>query len=146
MLFINSLWPQVSLVVAAATALPLAVNANDLAPKAVLVIVGDADRLIIGQDGFCGRREEIAPTSNARFRISSRVKTFFFVRSAVKDQIGTHYCEGDYSFTPEPDKLHIIRYSFEGTQCRLEMFSSMPGETPKAIPFEREESRSCLLR
>lgn len=129
-----------------AALLPVVASADEPAQKALVALVGDAIRFNIGQDGFCGKRTEIEHPGNAQFRIPSQTKTYFFVRSTFRVPIGMYYCEGDYSFTPEPGKLHIIRYVFHDSLCRLEVFNSVPGGTPQPMSFEQEARRSCLLQ
>ena len=119
--------------------------ANEPAIKSTIALVGDADRFNIAQDGFCGKRTEIPQAANIRFQVPALLKTYFFIRSNFRVPTGNYYCESDYSFIPEPGKLHIIRHAFEGSKCRLEMYSSTPGETPQAMQFEQEAQRSCLL-
>ena len=109
-----------------------------------MALVGDMDRFNIGQDGYCGKRTEVDQPGKARFRIPSQVETFFFVRTTFRVEHGTYYCEGDYSFTPEPAALHIVRYSFESEQCKLELFRTLPGATPQPFPVKVEQRRSCL--
>ena len=124
---------------------PAVVVADDSTPKAIVALTGDPDRFNIGQDGYCGKRTEIETPANARFRIPSNAKTFFFVRTTFKAPTGTYYCEGDFSFVPDPGKLHVIRYTLEGSQCKLEVLSTLPGSTPQPYAFEREPRQSCLV-
>ena len=120
--------------------------ANEPLPGAIITMSGSAERLNIGQDGFCGKRSEINRPSSASFRIPAQAKTYFYVKTSTSVAMGTYYCEGDFSFTPDAGKLHIIRYSMEDNQCRLHLFSSIPGETPQPHLVEQESRRSCLLR
>ena len=125
---------------------PFASIGQEQAARATIAVVGDADRFNVGQDGYCGRRTEISSPSNARFRVPSGVRTFFFVKASFRVAHGTYYCEGDFSFMPENGKLHIVRYSMIDNQCKLELFRSDPGGTPMPMEVQVEESRSCLLR
>jgi hypothetical protein len=115
-------------------------------PKAIVAIVGDADRFNIGQGDFCSDRSEVASPSEKQFRIPADKQSFFYIRSRIRTQVATYTCEGDYSFMPERSLLHIIRYTLEANRCKLEMFLSEPGGTPIPIPIKREESRSCLFK
>jgi hypothetical protein len=115
-------------------------------PKAVVAVVGDADRFTIGQEGFCGQRTEIASPSGKQFRIPSNKQTFFYIQSRIHGNMVTYTCEGDFSFTPEPGMLHIVRYSMEADHCRLEMFESVPGGEPVKVGVRREESQNCLFK
>lgn len=119
-------------------------SAQGTSPKATVTIVGDADRFNIGQDGYCGRRTEIESPSGKVFEIPAGKPTVFYVRSKFRTEVATYTCEGDFAFMPEPRLLHIVRYTFEGNVCRLEMFRSEPSGTPAAMPFTREERRGCL--
>lgn len=134
------LWVAVSAAVAGAA------SGQDLSPKAIVAIVGDADRFNIGQEGYCGKRAEIASLSNAKFRISAGTRTYFFVRAEFKVSYGAYFCEGDYSFLPEAGMLHIIRYSMDDDRCKLEMFKSDPGSTPQPMTVVPEIARSCLAQ
>ena len=115
-------------------------------PKAIVAVVGNADRFNIGQDGDCGKRTEIDRPNNASFKIPAEVKTYFFVRASIRDQMGLHFCEADFSFTPQPSRLHIIRYSIEQGRCNVQVFNSLAGTQPEPFAFEFEAKRSCLLK
>jgi hypothetical protein len=113
-------------------------------PKATIAVVGDADRLTIGQDGFCGKRNEVSKPRNARFRIPAGKETHFFIRTSFTGEVVQTWCEGDYSFVPDADQVHIIRFTMNGNQCVLEVFQSVPGGTPKLMPVSRSPSQSCI--
>ncbi len=121
-----------------------AASAQDAAPKALIAIVGDADQFNIGQNGFCGKRNEIEFPAGAKFKIPANAQTYFFVRAKFRTPSVTYKCEGEYSFMPKPALLYVIRYTVLGEQCRLEVFQSVPGETPESAPFAQEQPRSCL--
>ncbi len=127
----------------AATATTVA-SAEDAAPKAFIAIVGDVDRFNIGQDGYCGKRNDIESPEGAKFKIPANQQTFFYVRSRRWVGSGNNTCEGDYSFLPEPGQLYMIRLTTLGRQCHLEMFQSDPGATPRPIGVTRAPLRSCL--
>lgn len=116
------------------------------APKAVVAVVGDADRFTIGQEGFCGKRTEIDSPSGKQFRIPSNKQTFFYIQSRIHGNMITYTCEGDFSFTPEPGMLHIIRYSMADNHCKLEVFESEPGGQPMPAAVQREQSQNCLFK
>jgi len=122
------------------------VLAQQDAPKAIIAVMGDADRFNIGQDGFCGKREEIDSPSGKNFRIPANKKSFFYIQSRLHGSMMTYTCEGDFSFIPEPGMLHIIRYSMEENHCKLEMFESIPGDQPQRTAVEWEAGRNCLLK
>ena len=111
--------------------------------KAIIAVVGDAERLNIGQSGYCGNRTEIDRPSNVQFQVPPDKQTYFYIKASFRVPTGHYYCEGDYSFVPQAGKLHIIRYSFLESACRLELFAGTPGATPVPAAFEREERRSC---
>lgn len=116
------------------------------APKAVVALVGDVDRFTIGQEGFCGQRSEITSPSGKQFRIPSNKQTNFYIQARIHGNTVTYTCEGDFSFTPEPGMLHIIRYSMAADHCKLEMFKSTPGSEPVPAAVKREESQNCLFK
>jgi hypothetical protein len=120
--------------------------AQDAGPRSTIAIVGDADRLTIGQDGYCGNRTEIDSPSGKQFRVPSNKPTHFYIRSKVHAQVAIYTCEGDFSFMPAPGLLHVIRYIINDDRCLLEMFQSEPGEKPRPMPVNSEERRSCLLK
>jgi hypothetical protein len=137
---------MIALLLAGAAALPSVVAiADESAPKAIVALVGDMDCFNVGQDGYCGKQTEIEKPTDLQLKIPSNTKTFFFVRTTFRVQPATYYCEGDYSFVPEPGKLHIIRYALEGRQRKLEVLNTVPCSTPQLFPFEQEPRRSCLL-
>lgn len=114
--------------------------------RSTVAIVGDADRFNIGQDGFCGKRTEIENASSVSFQIPSDKKTWFYIRTKVWTPVGAYTCEADFSFTPAPRLMHIIRYSFGGKECLLEMFKTVPGGTPEPAAFEREQTQLCFAK
>ncbi|RZT05915.1 hypothetical protein SAMN05216319_5462 [Duganella sp. CF402] len=116
------------------------------APKAVVALVGDVDRFTIGQQGFCGQRNEITSPSGKQFRIPSNKQTNFYIQARIHGNMVTYTCEGDFSFTPEPGMLHIIRYSMAADRCKLEMFMSTPGSEPVPAGVQREEPQNCLFK
>ena len=93
--------------------LPLVARAQEAPAKAIVAVVGDAERFNIGQDGYCGKRTEIPRPSNVQFRVPADKLTYFFLKTSFRVPSGTYYCEGDYSFMPEPSKLHVIRFSMQ---------------------------------
>jgi hypothetical protein len=126
--------------------LSLPATADETPPKATVTIVGDADRFNIGQNGYCGKRNEVSHPSNALFRIPSAVPTYFYIHTKFLTELADYYCEGDFSFVPEPAHLHIIRYTFSGSTCLLEIFSSTPEGTPQPLQFKREPTQNCLSK
>lgn len=112
--------------------------------KATVTIVGDADRFNIGQTGYCGKRTEIPNPSGLVFEVPAGKATVFYIRSKFRTESFTYTCEGDYAFLPEAKLLHIIRYTFEGDKCRLEMFRSAPSSTPVPMAFTAEARKGCL--
>jgi hypothetical protein len=120
-------------------------SAQEPPAKSIIALVGDTDKFNIGQEGFCGERSNIDSPGGKKFRIPSNKKTFFYIRTAFHVQVGTYMCEGDYSFTPVPGQLYIIRYT-RLNGCMLEVFQSEPGESPRPTGVEREQSHSCLFQ
>lgn len=135
-----------ALLTAALSLSALAVQAQDAVPKAIIAIVGDVDRFSIGQNDYCGEKNEVASPSGKKFRIPANKESFFTIQSKVRMHNISVTCEGDYSFTPAEDKLHIIRYSMLANSCKLEMFISEPGGDPIPWPVKREERRSCIFK
>ena len=124
---------------------PGTAGAQEPPAKSIIALVGDTDKFNIGQEGYCGERSNIDSPGGKKFRIPSNKKTFFYIRTTFHVQVGTYMCEGDYSFTPTPGQLYIIRYTrLDG--CMLEVFQSKPGESPKPTGVEREQSHSCLFQ
>ncbi len=122
-------------------------QAQDAAPpKAIIALVGDTDQFTIGQDGFCGKRNEVSPTAGAKFKIPANQTTYFSVRSKFRTAQSVSTCEGEYSFLPQPDLLYMIRYTWLGTRCQLDLFQSTPGATPQPAPVHMEPARSCLAQ
>jgi hypothetical protein len=114
-------------------------------PKAIVAVIGDADRLTIGQDGYCGERTEISSPSGKQFRIPANKESFFYIESRISMHTVKVVCKGEYSFIPEPGMLHIIRFTMLANTCKPEMFISTPGGDPRPASFQREEPRSCLF-
>jgi len=129
-----------------ASALSLPSLAQEPASKAVIALVGDADRFSIGQEGFCGRRTEIDVTHVKQFRIPADKETFFYIQARMHGAVATYTCEGEYAFIPAAGLLHIIRYSISDNACQLEVFQSEPGAAPVKIAVRREPSQSCLVK
>ena len=128
-----------------AQALTGAAGANiDPPDKARIAIVGDADRLNIGQAGYCGKRTEIDQPSDMSFLVPGDRKTWFYIRSKFRTPIAIHTCEGDFSFTPVAGKLNIIRFTFPGETCVLELFQANPGGEPVRMSAEREVPLVCF--
>jgi hypothetical protein len=115
------------------------------APKAVVAVVGDADRFTIGQEDFVGERTEIASPSAKAIPHSSNKQTFFYIQSRIHGNMVTYTCEGDFSLC-RSRMLHIIRYSMADNHCKLEMFESEPGGEPVPADVRREESQNCLFK
>jgi hypothetical protein len=114
------------------------------APKAVVAVVGDADRFTIGQEDFVGRTGLLRPAKAIPHSLNKQ--TFFYIQSRIHGNMVTYTCEGDFSFMPEPGMLHIIRYSMADNHCKLEMFESEPGGEPVPADVRREESQNCLFK
>jgi hypothetical protein len=122
-----------------------AAHAQDQAPKSIIALVGDTDKFNIGQNDFCGDRNEVVSPSGKQFRIPSNKLSFFYIRTKFRAPAASYICEGDFSFTPSPGQLYIIRYTMTD-RCKLEVFQSEPGGAPIPVAVDREESRSCLFR
>ena len=118
---------------------------TDPPDKARIAVVGDADRLNISQAGYCGKRVDIDHPTDMSFLVPADRKTWFYIQSKFHTPLGTYSCSGDFSFMPASGKLTIIRYTFPGSSCLLEIFQSLPGQTPVRIKAEREPPRICLL-
>jgi hypothetical protein len=124
------------------------VRAQAVAPaepaRALIAVIGDVERFNVGQDGYCGARTEIPRPSNARFRIPAGRLTHLYIKGDFETPLGKVYCEGNFSFTPEADKLHIIRQTMYDKVCNIEFFKSTPGSTPEKASLTEEPTRSCL--
>jgi len=115
-------------------------------PKSIVAVVGDADTFNIGQEDYCGTRTEIASPSGKQVKVQSGKTTFFHIQAKFRTPSATYTCEGEFSFMPAPALLHVVRYTLNGSQCKLEMFQSEPGGTPTRMEFNQEQSRSCLFK
>lgn len=124
----------------------LAAVAQDETPKAMLAIVGDADRLNVGQGAFCESRTEVPSPSGKQLRIPANKETYFYIQSRIRTQLAIYTCEGDFSFMPSPGLLHVVRYAMSDDRCTLEMYHTEPGGTPKPMPFKQEQARVCLTK
>ena len=134
-----------TLIVAALSIPCLSAGADEPAPKSIIALVGDTDKFNIGQNDFCGDRSEVDSPGGKQFRIPSNKQSFFYIRTKFYAQVASYVCEGDYSFTPLPGKLYVIRYTMTD-RCVLEMFETNPGVDPEPTGFKREPSRSCLFK
>jgi hypothetical protein len=114
--------------------------------RAMVTIVGDADLLNVGQDGYCGDRTTIDNPSKTKFLVPAGQRTWFFLSSKLHVPVATLTCSGDYSFVPVAGKLHIFRYSIAADGCLLEHFSGDPGKTPESTEVQSERRRSCLAQ
>jgi hypothetical protein len=123
-----------------------AAAAEDVDPpdKARIAIVGDADRLNVGQAGYCGKRTELDYPSDMSFLVPADTKTWFYIRSKFRTPTGTYTCEGDFSFKPVSGRLHIIRFTFPSEKCTLELFQAIPGSQPVPIGADREPPQVCI--
>lgn len=132
----------------AAASLPALAHTQTPIPadRAMVAIVGDADLLNVGQDGYCGERTTIDNPSKTKFFIPAGQRTWFFLSSKLHMPVATLTCTGDYSFVPVAGKLHIFRYSTAGDGCLLEHFSGDPGKTPEPTDLQPEKRRSCLAQ
>ncbi len=114
-------------------------------PRAIVAVVGEAERLTVGQDGFCGARTEIATPANVQFKVAPNRRTFFFIQTSFRVQAGTYTCRGDFSFVPEAGRLHIIRHTMQDTACRVELFKAVPGADPLPAELSLEGGTPCAL-
>lgn len=120
-------------------------GARDTPQKATIAVVGDADHLNVGQDGFCGKRTVIDSPSNVSFEVPAGKRTWIYIRSKFRTTAVTSTCEADFSFIPESGLLHIIRFTFPNDKCYLEVFRNPPGQIPARIPVEPSPAKACIM-
>ena len=120
-------------------------GALDTPQKATIAVVGDADHLNVGQDGFCGKRTIIDDPSNVSFEVPAGKRTWIYLRSKFRTTDVTSTCEADFSFTPQSGLLHIVRFTFPNDKCYLEVFRNSPGQKPERMAVEPSPAKACIL-
>ncbi|MBS0225943.1 MAG: hypothetical protein JSS25_06360 [Proteobacteria bacterium] len=141
-----SSYPAKALLLASFLLVSDASQAIDSPKKATIAVVGDADHLNVGQDGFCGKRTTINQPSGISFDVPAGRKTWFYLRSKFRTTDVTNTCEAEFAFTPEAGLLHIIRFTFPNDKCYLEAFRAQPGQKPERINVEVAPSKACIMR
>ncbi len=110
-------------------------------PRSRLVVVGEVDTLLVGQDGYCGSMERVSSEDLQRIIVDASKATF--VRY-VRGGSATRRCTLDFSFTPQPGQAYIARYSADLGHCQVELFHVRPGQDPARERLNPENVRSCL--
>lgn len=141
MKFVRSLRPP-----AIATSLVLAVGLSQgqeaqEAPSRI-VILGAPDIAMMGQDGYCGSMVDYSATGTEGMLVEGGRRTWLRLGRSHSFRIK---CAGDASFTPQPGKAYVVRFSTPPGRCLVELFRMNPGGKPIAESLREEEKRSCLL-
>lgn len=125
----------------------LLLAATSIAPmaqtKSRIAVVGDLDRLLIGQSGYCGERADVPRADWARVYVEGGQRTWFRIQGAPSFNLR---CVGEFSFLPKPAMAYIIRYTLLSSQCRFELFRVVPGGDPVREQLTQEAPQVCLLK
>ena len=120
--------------------------ASFAAEKSRLVVVGDLDAFIVGQDGYCGARIDVPSSEWKNILVRGDERVWFEAKSVVRSISFTTRCSGDYSFVPAPGKAYIMRYWLDARQCHFELFRVVPNADPAPEPLTRSEPQLCILK
>jgi hypothetical protein len=112
------------------------------APHARLVVVGEVDTLLVGQEGYCGSMRRVSTDDLQKIIVDASKTTW--VRYD-RGGSATRSCKLDFSFQPEPGQAYIARYSGDLGRCRVELFRVRPGQDPAREHLTPEGNRSCLF-
>lgn len=133
---------QVVTLATATFMLALPVAAQEVA-RSQLVIVGDVESVLIGQEGYCGKVERVNDGDLKKIAVPSGKQTW--VRHISGGSIsGT--CSLDFSFTPKVAQAYIVRYTALVDACQAELFRIRPGMAPIPEGLTPETSRSCIFQ
>ncbi len=111
-----------------------------------LIVVGDLDAFIVGQDGYCGARTNVPSSDWKKILVRSDERVWFEAKSLVRSTSFNTSCSGDYSFVPEAGQAYIIRYWLDAKQCHFELFRVVPRADPVPQALTISESQSCLFK
>lgn len=114
--------------------------------KSRLVVVGDLDAFIVGQDGYCGARTDVPSSEWKNIIVRGDERVWFEAKSVDHSLSFTMRCSGDYSFVPQSGKAYIIRYWLDERQCHFELFRVVPQADPVREPLTRSEPQVCLFK
>ena len=106
-----------------------------------LVIVGEADGVLIGQDGYCGDMDRVTKSDLQKIKVPAEKRTW--IRRILHS--GGKRCELDFSVVFEPNNTYIVRFTELDNMCLVETFKVVPGADPVRHGLTSEKNRSCLL-
>ena len=113
---------------------------------ATIEVLGTADRLNVGQNGYCGARTEIDSPRNMSFDVPAGRRTWLYIMSKAPGVFEGARCAADYSFVPDAGRTYTIRFTRGSRKCLTEFYRAEPGESPRPSPLHVEEPRSCLFQ
>lgn len=112
--------------------------------EARLAVVGDMDRVSVGQDGYCGAMTFIEEKVRRGILVAGNARTWINMKGALHAPVATVSCTSEISFVPRSGTSYIIRYSLLQNQCLTELFRLVPGGKPEREDLTQEKPRSCL--
>jgi hypothetical protein len=134
---------------------PFGARAQTSAPESAtaaptrLVLIGDIDEARIAQRDYCGKRTSLQADEKKAYRIAGDVPTWLKIVSVVHVPVGKFTCRHEWEFQPQAGQTYIARqiYDQEEKTCRVEIFQTVKGGDPIAVPVKSvDRAPSCLLR
>ena len=113
------------------------------APRSQVVVVGDVDSLLVGQEGYCGAMDRVSGADLRKITVASAKTTWL---RYVRGGSASGKCTLDFSFTPMPGQAYIARYTSALGRCQVELFRVRPGQDPVRQGLTPEKDRSCLFQ
>lgn len=115
-------------------------------PDATLTVIGDADAVVLGQDGYCGARSDLPRESWRRIVLKGDEQVWFLAKSTARTADRRHICNAEYTFIAAAGTAYILRMTHRPRDCLSELFRVVPGGDPKRVAMVAPASQSCLFK
>ncbi len=124
----------------------LIAQTSAIASDAVLTVIGDLDRLSIGQTGFCGARNEVSSEGWPRIVLRGDEQVWLFASSTYRGARGRHICRAERTFIPASGKAYVFRFTQTTERCVVELFRAEKGADPVRERLIAPEGKSCVMQ
>jgi hypothetical protein len=121
-----------------------AATAGPAAESRIAVVkTGGDSRVLVGQEGYCGKMREVDLKGASGAVIKSNTRNWI---RFVGSDLGMHReCELDFSFVPTGGGVYVVQANFGGRQCSANLSRIAPGRPAALVPLTPEKRQFCLL-
>jgi len=121
----------------------LCATAADSSGEPRMATDGDETRILIGQDGFCGKMRDLKGEEKSGLVMKGEVRNwvrFIYHPTARRE------CEFNFSYIPKAGNAYLVRSDMNYRACLVKLFHLLPDGTISPETMTPENDRSCLFQ